>query len=162
MLDDLDTDCPSCGSKVKYSLGDVANGRSPVRPRTLSNARGRKWRRGRGRQGAPRPPQEPGSAEPDDQLEVVARSAPAVLMAAGAARLSRHECILSPLVGAGGTSAPTPCGRWLSTAVPSARPRAYSGAAGVLLRPCSVPLVVGVAPATGLERTTFDDSARCC
>lgn len=28
MLDDLDTDCPSCGSTVKYSLGDVAKRRT--------------------------------------------------------------------------------------------------------------------------------------
>jgi hypothetical protein len=28
MLEDFDTDCPSCGSKVKYSLSDVARGRT--------------------------------------------------------------------------------------------------------------------------------------
>lgn len=28
MLDDLDTDCPSCGSKVGFSLDDLARGRT--------------------------------------------------------------------------------------------------------------------------------------
>ena len=26
MFDDFDTDCPSCGSKVRFSAGDVAKG----------------------------------------------------------------------------------------------------------------------------------------
>lgn len=33
MLDDLDTDCPRCGGTVRYSLDDLARGRTKRCPR---------------------------------------------------------------------------------------------------------------------------------